>query len=257
MNRFLILMYHMISEPETAEEVKYACSPERFDNHMRQLKRNGFNPVSLAQIEQYLLLNKDLPDNAVAITLDDGFANNYTHAFPILAKHSIPATIFLASGCLGSTNHWMTQQGFPTRKMLDWQQIQEMDKHNITFGAHTISHPKLPELDITLADYEISASKKAIEENLGKACNHFAYPYGLFNTEHRDSVEAAGYTLACSTRSGFNNAERDPFVLHRIEVYGNDPWWKLKQKMTFGMNDASLFFPIKYYTDRLVNRLTL
>jgi len=257
MNKFIILMYHMISEPKTAKEVKYACPPEVFDKHMEQLKLNGFNPVSLEQIEQHLLFNKDLPENAIAITLDDGFADNYTHAFPILAKHQVPATIFLATGCLGNTNHWMTQEGFPTRKMLDWQQIREMDKYDITFGAHTVFHPKLPELDIHSATDEIINSKEVIEDNLGKQCKHFAYPYGLFNTGNRDSVESAGYTLACSTRSGFNNIHRDPFILHRIEVYGNDPWWKLKQKIAFGINDASLLFPIKYYTNRLVNRLTI
>jgi len=256
MNRFLILMYHIINKPESVAEVKYACPPEIFDNHMQQLKLNGFNPVSLEQIEQHLLFNKALPEKAVAITLDDGFEDNYIHAFPILAKHNIPATIFLASGFLESTNQWMTQsQGFTIRKMLNWDQIREMDKHNISFGAHTISHPKLPELNIDSSTYEISASKNTIEENLGKVCKHFAYPYGLFNSENRNSVKTTGYTLACSTRSGFNNKERDPFVLHRIEVYGDDTWWKLKQKMTFGMNDASIFFPIKYYTNRLLTRL--
>jgi len=247
----------MISEPKTAKEVKYACPPEVFDKHMKQLKLNGFNPVSLEQIEQHLLFNKDLPENAIAITLDDGFADNYTHAFPILAKHQVPATIFLTTGCLGGSNHWMTQEGFPARKMLDWQQIQEMDQYNVTFGAHTVSHPKLPELDINSASNEIINPKKIIEDHLGKPCKHFAYPYGLFNLENRDKVESSGYTLACSTRSGFNNIHRDPFILHRIEVYGNDPWWKLKQKMAFGINDASLLFPIKYYTNRLVNRLTI
>jgi len=247
----------MISKPESAAERRYACPPERFDSHMCQLIKNGFNPVSLDQIEQHLLFNETLPKNAVAITLDDGFADNYTHAFPILAKYQIPATIFLASGHIESTNQWMTPRGFPIRKMLDWQQIREMDKYNIAFGAHTVNHSKLPELNISMANYEILASKEAVETNLGKACKHFAYPYGLFNTENRDSVETAGYTLACSTLSGFNNVEQDTMVLHRIEVYGNDPWWKLKQKMTFGINDASLLVPMKYYANRLVNRLTL
>jgi len=245
----------MISKPESAAEIRYACPPERFDRHMYNLKINGFNPVSLEQIEQHLLLNKPLPKNAVAITLDDGFADNYNHAFPILNKHLIPATIFLTSGYLESTNQWMTPSGFPTKKMLDWQQIREMDKYNIAFGAHTVSHPKLTELDLTSAAYEILASKKSIENNLGKACKHFAYPYGLCNTEHRNSVKSSGYTLACSTHSGFNNAERDPFMLHRIEVYGNDSWWELKQKMTFGTNKASLLVPAKYYANRLINRI--
>jgi len=116
MDKFLILMYHMISKPETAEEIKYVCPPEKFDMHMQQLLFNGFNPVSLEQIEQHLLSNGNIPKNSVAITLDDGFADNYTHTFPILAKHQIPATIFLASGSMESTNQWITQRSFQQEK---------------------------------------------------------------------------------------------------------------------------------------------
>jgi len=246
----------MINKPESTAEARYACTPEQFDNHMHALIQNGYTPISLEQIEQSLLYNKTLPKNAVAITLDDGFADNYTHAFPILIKHKIPASIFLASGCIESSNKWMVSRGFPKRDMLSWNQIREMDKYQITFGAHTVNHAKLPNLDTHSAALEISNSKTTIENQLGKACKHFAYPYGQFNSENRKSVETVGFSLACSTDSGFNNNNTDPFELRRIEVYGNDSIWKLKQKMTFGMNKASLLVPVKYYTSRLLNRIT-
>lgn len=255
MTRFVILMYHMISRPQSQAETKYACPPESFEIHLRKLLQNGYLPVSLESIESHFLSNTPLPKNAVAITLDDGFEDNYTNAFPLLAKYKIPATIFLATGHIEATNSWMAQRDFPVRPMLNWKQIKEMDANGVSFGAHTVNHTKLPDLDSNTATYEITVSKSTIEDKLGKACKHFAYPYGLFNDEHRNMVEAAGFTLASSTRSGFNNINRDPFVLHRIEVYGNDPWWKLKQKLTFGTNDASLLFPLKYYSNRLMQRL--
>jgi peptidoglycan/xylan/chitin deacetylase (PgdA/CDA1 family) len=255
-NRFLILMYHMVSNPATPAETKYACPPKLFEQQMASLRKNGFNPVSLAAIDQHLRAGAFLPDNAVAITLDDGFEDNYQHAFPILSKHRIPATIFLATGHLGATNRWMDKTNFSQRPMLSWEQIKLMDQDGgIDFGAHTVNHPHLPELEMDVARQEIMLSKQAIEQNLGKPCNHFAYPYGQFTTNHRDLVEEAGFSIACSTRSGFNDSQRDPYVLHRIEVYGDDSCWKLKQKMTFGMNDASLLFPLKYYYSRLIDRV--
>lgn len=255
MTRFTILMYHMISKPLSNEEVKYACPPELFDRHMSKLRQSGFNPISLKLIDDHFNLGAEIPNNSVIITLDDGFEDNYLNALPILKKHNIPATIFLTTGYLGATNAWMTKRGFPERKMLNWEQIQEMSQHNIEFGAHTISHPRLPEIDNEAVSNEISISKQTIETTLGKRCNFFAYPFGLFSAENRNQVDRAGFSLACSTRSGFNTTDRDALTLHRIEVYGNDPWWKLQQKMTFGMNDASLFYPAKYYLSRLFNRL--
>lgn len=246
----------MISEPLSEDEVKYACSPSLFNQHMASLRRNGFMPVSLDAIEQHLKHQSPLPEKAVAVTLDDGFEDNFTNALPILVKHRVPATVFLATGSIDGYNQWMTHRNFPSRKMLNWQQISSMESEGISFGAHTVNHCKLPELDIESVNYEIMASKKYIEDKLGKSCNHFAYPYGLFTTESRDAVERAGFTLACSTRSGFNTAQRDPYVLHRIEVYGNDPLWKLKQKLTYGINDASLLFPLKYYSSRIATRFT-
>jgi len=68
-------------------------------------------------------------------------------------------------------------------------------------------------------------------------------------------VRKTGFKTVCSTRSGFNNVERDPLILHRIEVYGNDPTWKLNQKINFGTNEASLLFPFQYYAKRLRSRI--
>lgn len=255
MTRFIILMYHMISKPLSKEEAKYACPPDLFDRHMTKLRQSGFSPISLKLIDDHIKSGTEIPINSVIITLDDGFEDNYLNAFPILKKHNIPATIFLTTGQLGLTNTWMTNRDFPERSMLNWYQIQEMSQHDIEFGAHTINHPRLPELGNEAATNEITISKQTIENKLGMSCNFFAYPYGLFTTENRNQVERAGFSLACSTRSGFNSADHDPYVLHRIEVYGNDPWWKLQQKMTFGMNDASISFPAKYYASRLFDRL--
>ena len=255
MQRFVILMYHMVSEPKTAAEVKYACPPKQFEQHLQMLLNEGFKPVSIDAVENYYTHQTRLPDKAFLISLDDGFEDNYSNAFPILQRYNIPAVIYLATGLLGKTNQWMNVPTFSVRNMLSWTQIQDMAKQGIDFGSHTVTHPKLTELDDDSVSKELIQSKQLIEAQLGAECRHFAYPYGLMTEKTRELVRQAGFKTACSTRSGFNNAERDPFMLHRIEVYGNDSTWKLKQKVRFGINDASLFFPLKYYSARLLARL--
>lgn len=254
MSRFTILMYHMIREPGNAKEARYACPPPQFKQHMQLLREENFTPISLSQAGAAITSGKAVPDNAVVVTLDDGFMDNYEFAFPIFQQSSIPATIFLTTGHLARYNQWMRSKDYPERPMMNWNQIREMDNHGIDFGAHTVSHPRLTELDYSQAKIEIKNSKNDIEDNLSKPCPHFAYPYGLFRNETKKIVEETGFSLACSTRSGFNNESRDPFILHRIEVYGADSVWKLKQKMTYGMNDASLFFPLTYYSRRIAAR---
>jgi len=255
MSRFPILMYHMISDPESPQEERYACPPKTLQKHMQYLRANDYNIVNLDTITEYLNNKVELPKKTIAITLDDGFSDNYENAFPIFQKFKIPATIFLASGMIEKTNTWMQASGFSKRNMLSWSQITEMQKSGISFGAHTVNHVKLPELSADDMLTELVDSKQQIEDKLNITIKHFAYPYGLLDDTVRTMTEKASYTTACSTRSGFNTLDTDPLILRRLEVYGTDSVRALKQKITFGVNDSDISFPIHYYLNRIKDRL--
>ena len=255
MKRFLILMYHAIDLPRGEREERYACPPTLFAQHMRLLRARGYTPVSLDDIAAYLRLEGEIPDHAVAVTLDDGFQDNFDHALPVLLEHQIPATIFLATGMIGGNNSWMQARDFPSRAMLSWSQIREMSDAGISFGGHTVTHPRLPDLASPQAIREISDSKNTIEDITGCPVKHFAYPYGLLNPQVRDLVEHAGFETACTTRPGFNRPDIDHFLLRRIEVYGQNRAWQLAQKLRFGTNEASPLGPLRYYWKRARQRL--
>jgi peptidoglycan/xylan/chitin deacetylase (PgdA/CDA1 family) len=189
------------------------------------------------------------------VTFDDGFADNYSNAFPILQRYKVPAAVFLAVRSLGGENRWMSASGYPRRSMLNWTQIREMHSAGVDFGSHTLTHPRLSALDRDSARAEIHGAKQALEDKLGTAVDWFAYPYGDWSGETVALVREAGHSLACSTRPGFNREDVDPLLLRRIEVYGTDPAWKLLQKLRFGTNDASIFEPMRYYWKRVAARL--
>ena len=102
-NRFLILMYHMISTPLSESEIKYACPPRLFEKHMRFIEKTTIR-LSLDDVVSHHKKRMPLPENSVMITIDDGFEDNFNNGYPILKKYSIPATIFLTSGLLGKKN---------------------------------------------------------------------------------------------------------------------------------------------------------
>lgn len=256
MKRFIILMYHSIATPKNATEVRYMCPPQRLEQHVQRLLRAGYTFVGIDAVRRYYHDQQALPDKAVLLTLDDGFEDNYLNAWPIFQRYQIPAIIYLATGAMGKTN-WalsVTPSRFTERKMLAWAQIKEMAGQGLDFGAHSVSHAKLNLLEDGLASQELVLSKQAIEDHLGSACQHFAYPYGLFNANTAELVKQAGFVSACSTQSGFNNPATDQFMLRRIEVYGNDSPWQLQQKVDFGINNASYLLPLQYYAKRLWSR---
>lgn len=253
--RATILMYHILDTPRAKRESKYCCLPERFKMQMAWVAEDR-NPVSLDTLLTGLDGKAELPVNAVAVTFDDGFASTFEYAMPVLSHYRIPATMFIVADRIDRDNDWMHRRGMPQRALMDAGQIREMHSANITIGSHTLTHPKLPECGSEEMYREIADSKARLEDILAHPVLHFAYPYGLYDDEARALVEQTGYLSACSTRSGFNNKETDRYELRRIEIFGSDNLWNLKQKLKFGTNDNSWTLPAKYYLQRALSRLT-
>jgi peptidoglycan/xylan/chitin deacetylase (PgdA/CDA1 family) len=96
---FLILIYHRV-HPQPGPFMIDPVPPDRFDRQMRHLAR-AYRPLPLAELLERSR-EGTVPAGAVAVTFDDGYADNAEHALPILARHRIPATVFLVTGCIGT-----------------------------------------------------------------------------------------------------------------------------------------------------------
>ncbi len=251
--RALILMYHIVDHPRAADEAKYCCTPERFARQMAWLAEHH-TPVSLDALLHWLETGEG-PADPVAVTFDDGFAVTCENALPVLERLKIPATMFLVADRIGADNDWMHQRGRPRRRLMDLAQIRAMEAAGVTMGSHTLTHPRLPECPPERKAREIADSRKRLEDQLGHAVEHFAYPYGLYDDQALELVRTAGYRSACSTRSGFNNPRVDRYQLRRIEVFGSDRLWQFRNKLRFGTNDDHWTLPLRYYAGRLRARL--
>lgn len=106
--------------------------------------------------------------------------------------------------------------------MLNWQQVREMRENNISFGAHTCTHPILSKMPLENAQKEIEGSKIILEEKLGIKIKHFAYPNGRkqdFNEELKRFCKEIGFESVSTCVFGNNNNTSDPFALKRIGSY--------------------------------------
>jgi peptidoglycan/xylan/chitin deacetylase (PgdA/CDA1 family) len=255
MSRVTILMYHIVAEPGSAQEARYCCSPRRFEMQMRHLRNAGIRLLTLDAIADTLDRHTEWPDGGVAVTFDDGFADTFTNALPVLVRYRIPATMFAVSDLTGAHNEWMLARGFPKRRLMCESELREMSAAGITIGSHTRTHPRLPDLDAEAKRDEVRGSKARLEDMIGRSVTAFAYPYGLFDDDSRRAVEEAGYRIACSARSGFNGPGADRYLLQRIEVFGGDNLWQFRQKLKFGANEVSNLYPLRYYAGRILARL--
>lgn len=105
------------------------------------------------------------------------------------------------------------------RRMLSWDEIEEMSKNNISFGAHTVSHPILTQIHLEDAKEEISSSKKMIEDKIGLKVRHFAPPNGRtwdFSEELKAFCRDIGFETVATAEYGYVSGDSDPYFIRRF-----------------------------------------
>ncbi|PIQ90418.1 MAG: polysaccharide deacetylase [Candidatus Omnitrophica bacterium CG11_big_fil_rev_8_21_14_0_20_41_12] len=207
-----ILTYHGFNYEEGMMFVR----PEIFEKQMRYLKDKGCNVISLNELVEGIKIGRKFAHNTVVITIDDGYKNNFTRAYPVLKRYGFPATVFLITNDVGTKKDFLT-----------WDEIKEMAKNNISFGGHTKNHVYLPEVnkEDILWD-EIYGPKKIIEDNIGMAADYFCYPKGGFTEKAEMLVKRAGYKGACTTNRGKHILNpMNVYELRRISIRDDDPYF--------------------------------
>ncbi len=214
-----ILMYHSISNSTNRKFLPFTVSPETFAWQMAYLHQRQYTPLT---VTQYVLARSGyagvLPDRPVVITFDDGFADFFTDAFPVLQRYRFPATLYITTAYVGGTSRWLEREGEQAHPMLTWDQIRTLQREGIECGGHTQSHPQLDLLSITRAHDEIMGCKHVLEHQIGQAVTSFAYPYGYYTPAIRRIVQEAGYESACAVKHAMSDTQTDAFLLARLMV---------------------------------------
>jgi peptidoglycan/xylan/chitin deacetylase (PgdA/CDA1 family) len=158
----------------------------------------------------------------IAITLDDGYRDNYLNAYPILKKYNLPASIFLTAGMIGTNETFKRYASNQLPDMLSWEEVKEMADHGITFGAHTFSHPHLPALTPDWQEREIQDSLKLLNKMVPEHArlNIFCYPYGEYDKTTQDILRELKVDFALTVQPGFNGPDIPPLELRRVMISG-------------------------------------
>jgi peptidoglycan/xylan/chitin deacetylase (PgdA/CDA1 family) len=203
----LVLTYHYIQEVKVPDVMTQALSvsPQTFENQLLALKSQGHQFISLSQLE--VGLQQGLPEQAIALTFDDGYEDFYLHAYPILTRNQIPAALFVSNGLLDRFQYLKTSQ------LLRLNQ-----DPLITIAGHTLHHPDLTLSSLQSARDEILNGKKKLEELVGKEVVYFAYPYGTYTDRVIALVKEAGFRMAFTTQGGKVQQGDNLLLLKRVSV---------------------------------------
>lgn len=216
------LLYHKIDLPTADVRIRGAfTAPKKFEKQISYLLKKGFSFFTASELISYYQNNGEFPAKSVSITFDDGWKDNFTKAFPILKKYGAKATVFLVSSCIGQTTAKVTADGEDVREHLSESDILEMSKGGIEFGSHSFNHKLFHQISEQEIDFEVTESKKAIENLTQKDCKVFAYPAGFFTEYAKNAIKNAGFIGAFSTFYGSTDAP-DLYALNRVEILRRD-----------------------------------
>ncbi len=175
------------------------------------VQQRGFRPVydllppSAASVVEPLLAGQLTPAAAVDAFLADQPAGLAVRLIEGLAQQ------------LGGGPSTIPEGG----EVMTWAEAREMAEAGITIGAHTVSHTVLPLESPDRAEWEIRESKRVIEENVGRPCEHFAYCNGWYSDELVRMLVRAGFKSAVTTEDLLNRVGGDPYTLKRKVLWEN------------------------------------
>lgn len=217
-----VIQYHKVDIPGPGSLVRGGFTPpRRFARQMAFLKKSGFVFYTVSALMEHFIEHDRFPERGIAVTLDDGWLDNYTNAFPVLQTLGIVATVFIVPSCLGEWSTKAVAEGETARAHLSHEQVKEMSDAGIEFGSHSLSHRLLHQLAEKEVVLEVEEAKRQIEELTGKACKTFAYPAGYYNQQAQQIIADAGHIAAFSTTYGPVD-KLDLFALNRIEILRRD-----------------------------------
>jgi peptidoglycan/xylan/chitin deacetylase (PgdA/CDA1 family) len=166
----VVLIYHRVGGGSGTE---VDLSPQAFDEQMAWLAATGRVATLDAAIDLLVgTAGGDGRDDPVVVTFDDGTADLAEHAMPVLERHGVPATVYLATRFVDEGIAF-PDDGTP----LSWSAVKDMAATGlVTFGSHTHGHLLLDRLAAAEAADELDRSRQLIEDHVGAPAHHFAYP---------------------------------------------------------------------------------
>jgi peptidoglycan/xylan/chitin deacetylase (PgdA/CDA1 family) len=233
----VVLFYHRVADTNLTD---WTISRSGFAAQMDWLQKH-FELLSMDQVHHRLQSGfNERP--AVAITFDDGYAENMDFALPLMAERKIPCMYYV------TTSFVLNQTFFPHDEALNLRlqpnsvsDLKQILAWGLDIGSHTRTHADIGQVtDSQQLHAELAGSRRELMNLLGVSIDHFAFPFGQVANITSASLQVArnaGYKTVAAGYGGYNCMGCDPFFIQRL--HGDPSLARIKNWATL---DPRLFF---------------
>lgn len=213
-------MYHNIGVPPPGARLRNLYVRKgAFARQMFLLRVLGYQGLSMAAAMPYLRGEKQ--GRVAVITFDDGYVDTLENALPILLNNRFSATCYFISQRSGQYNDWDAASLNVRKALMSNDQIRSWHDAGMEVGAHSRTHPHLPDCAEAELQSEIQGSKVDLEFLTGSPVTQFCYPYGDLNERVTTAVLQAGFDAATTTQRGRVRSGDNPLLFRRVLVSGS------------------------------------
>jgi peptidoglycan/xylan/chitin deacetylase (PgdA/CDA1 family) len=186
----LILAHHLVSD----RPHRMGMPTEIFWRQVRFLQKH-YRIVSLSEATE-LLRSGQLSIPTVALTFDDGYADNFVNLRAVANEVGIPSTLFITTDPVETHREFDHDlaTGMTGFFPLTWDQIRYWNTRGAEFGSHTRTHLDCSSRDSESLQTEIIGSRNDLEAHLKKTVSFFAFPYGQPNNMSSEAMDVAAST---------------------------------------------------------------
>jgi len=213
-------------------------STEQLRKDFQYLKKNGYKVVSLS----YLLSNLE-EDKLISFAIDDGYKSFYQHGLKLFREFNYPFTLFIYTEAID--NHYPD--------FMSWEQIKRTSQFG-DIGLHSHKHPHLTHLDPISIMKDTQTSISSYKKYLGEPPKYYAYPYGEYDKNSREIIEAFGFDAIFNQSMGAVAFDSDLYNIDRIAILGN---YNIETKLRIKFLKTEWLEPVEYPKDGLIKRVVV
>lgn len=203
--RIPILMYHSISDSNPNNNLLVPV--KQFEAEVKWLKENGFTPMLLDDVVKAYNTGY-VPKKPVAITFDDGYADNYSDAYRILKGNGMKGTFFIITNNTDKDGYYLNSS-----------MLKEMHDNGMGIENHTSRHIEFTNISRDDKITIIKEGQEALKEKVGVDSKFICYPVGKYDEETIEVEREIGIQAAVTTEYGISSANDGLYSLKRVRIF--------------------------------------